>query len=61
MYGHPLVADLLNLSGFNRSYFKVHGTHLNRVTVMYAFFDAISKNMTPRMHCEKLGKKHYEV
>jgi len=60
-WGYPLWHDLLVLAGLSHFRFRVVTKNKNIYPIVYSFFNALTKNKTPKMVAEATGKKIYEI
>lgn len=58
-WGMPLVSHMLLLSGITDVRFKCLNRNLNPYALIYAFFDAVTRNRTPQELSEQMGCKQY--
>ena len=58
-WGSPTMALMLQLAGITHFSFKIVARNPNMYCLVYAFFKAVTKNMTPKEVSEILGHKIY--
>lgn len=57
----PEFANLTLLAGLGNCKIRVHGANRNIYAIVYAFFNAVRNNTTPKGIAEKMGEKVYQI
>lgn len=59
--GFPQYGNLLTLAGLSHFNFRIIGRNATPYPILYAMFDALSANRTPKMIAESAGQKLYTM
>ena len=60
-FGHPHYYNILALAGLRDFQMRLRCRNVNDHAIIYAFFNCMIKNETPRTVSEKTGRKFYEI
>ena len=60
-WGHPMYYNILALAGLNNFRFRIRSRHPNKYSLIYCFFDCLTKNVTPRHIAQLHGTKIYQM
>jgi small subunit ribosomal protein S5 len=61
LFGNPIVVSMIELAGIPDCRFGLKGRNRNTYSILYAFFQAVTQNLTMQQVAELSGRKVYEL